>query len=114
MPDPIYTSHQGLINLANRECGYKAVWVENGAQGRWSNKGNLVIEHRNGTEDVCRAGRVIDHKGPQQYRDPYYQNRPSRDYYQPRPQYQRGIDATDAAVLGILGGVILGAALSDK
>jgi hypothetical protein len=59
MPDPIYTSHQGLINLANRECGYKAVWVENGAQARWSNKGNLVIEHQNGSEDVCKAGRVI-------------------------------------------------------
>jgi hypothetical protein len=59
MPDPIYTSHQGLINLANRECGYKAVWVENGASARWSNKGNLVIEHTNGSEDVCNAGRVI-------------------------------------------------------
>lgn len=59
MPDPIYTSHQGLISLANRECGYKAVWVENGASARWSNKGNLVIEHTNGSEDVCKAGRVI-------------------------------------------------------
>jgi hypothetical protein len=104
-----------LINLANRECGYKAVWVEPGAQGRWSNKGNLVIEHRNGTEDVCRAGRVVGHNGrPEPYRDPVYQNPPRRDYYQPRPQPQRGIDATDAAILGILGGVILGAALSDK
>jgi hypothetical protein len=119
VPDPIYTSHQGLINLANRECGYKNVYVEQGAQGRWSNKGNLVVEHRNGSEDVCRNGRVISRgQNSQPYRDPVYQNPPRRDYdrdqYQPRPQYQqqRGINATDAAIL-IIGGALLGAALVD-
>ena len=111
MPDPIYTSHQGLINLANQECGYRNVYVGQGDSGRWSNKGNLVIEHNNrGTEETCSGGRVIS--GEQQnrgYGRPTYQE----DRYQPRYQDRGRIDPVAAGAVIFLGGALLGAALSD-
>ncbi|MBC7541438.1 MAG: hypothetical protein H7338_01765 [Candidatus Sericytochromatia bacterium] len=122
MPDPIRTSHQGLINLANQECGYRNVYVDRNDTGRWSNKGNLVIEHNNrGTQETCRGGQVISgeqrNNSHERYQDQPYQRNDQyqrNDRHQPQP-YRNQSNNFDATLpLIFLGGAILGAALSDR
>jgi len=112
MSNPIYTSHQGLVSLANRECGYRNVWVDRGDTARWSNRGNLVVEHnRRGTEDVCSDGRVLSRNQPNNNRPDYY---PRHDRYQPRHEhYDRGIDPGVGLLFGAALGIAVGAALAD-
>ncbi|MBC7544592.1 MAG: hypothetical protein H7338_17870 [Candidatus Sericytochromatia bacterium] len=122
MPDPIRTSHQGLINLANRECGYRNVFFDRNDTRCWSNKGNLVIEHNNrGIPETCRNGQVISNEQRNNSND-RYQNQPYQrnDQYQPDYRHQtqpyrnqsNNFDATIPLIF--LGGAILGAALSDR
>src|SRR4051794_13827953 len=98
MSSPIYASHQSLVAMANNECGYQRVWVDHGDTARWSDRGNLVIEHnRRGTEEVCGGGRVLSGE-----RRNYDNSSPPRrnydNYSPPRPYYdtRRNNDAAAA------------------
>ncbi len=89
---PNVTDRSSQINLVNQECGYRNVWVENGDTTRWSNRGNLVVEHNwKGTEDVCRDGYVVSRNQPLRgsvpvpapfpyYPQPYYPHHDHRDF----------------------------------
>jgi hypothetical protein len=67
----IVTDNYSLARLADQQCGRDYwsgrpnVMVERGDSARWSNRGNLVVEHNwRGTEDVCRDGYVVSRNQP--------------------------------------------------
>ena len=115
MSNPIYASHQGVVSLANQECGYRNVWVDRGDTARWSNRGNLVVEHNyRGTEDVCHNGYVINRNQPLNRPDTYRPSYPE-PRYDYRPDYRRdtAIDPAVGLLFGAALGVAVGVALSE-